>query len=165
MEDAVDVILGQWARACPGLDASPMGVVGRVSRLSRLLERGVKEFLAGRGLEPWEFDMLATLLRSGESHTMCMKDLSSSAMVSPGALTNRMDRLVERGLVDRRPAPGNRRMILVSLTPEGLRLVDDVLEGHLDNERDLLAGLDDDERAALAGLLRKLLVSLHDTDL
>ncbi|WP_319714109.1 MarR family winged helix-turn-helix transcriptional regulator [Nonomuraea angiospora] len=108
------------------MDVSPMGVIGRVSRALRLLERGVKEFFAEHGLEAWEFDMLATLLRN-EADTMCMKDLSAAAMVSPGALTNRMDHLVERGLVDRWPAPDNRRMTLVALTDEGRRVANDIL--------------------------------------
>ncbi|WP_188190967.1 MarR family winged helix-turn-helix transcriptional regulator [Nonomuraea sp. SYSU D8015] len=163
MDDAVDVILGQWARARPDVDVSPMGVIGRVSRASRLLERGVKEELAGHGLEAWEFDMLATLLRSGDGASMCMKDLSASAMVSPGALTNRMDHLVERGLVDRRPAPGNRRMTLVALTDEGRRVANEVLERHAANEHRLLSGLSAADRDALAALLRKLLLSLGDT--
>ncbi|MGW6502770.1 MarR family winged helix-turn-helix transcriptional regulator [Nonomuraea angiospora] len=162
MADAVDAILGQWARTRPDVDVSPMGVIGRVSRASRLLERGVKEFLAEHGLEAWEFDMLATLLRN-EADTMCMKDLSAAAMVSPGALTNRMDHLVERGLVDRWPAPDNRRMTLVALTDEGRRMANDILERHAANEAHLLRGLSFADREVLAGLLRKLLVSLGDT--
>jgi DNA-binding MarR family transcriptional regulator len=165
VDDAVDAILGQWARTRPDVDVSSMGVVGRVSRASRLLERGVKDFLAEHGLEAWEFDMLATLLRSSEDATMCMKDLSSSAMVSPGALTNRMDHLVRRGLVDRRPATHNRRMTLVSLTEEGRRVANDLIRLHAANEECLLSGLPQDDREALAGLLRKLLVSLGDTSL
>ncbi|MER6574439.1 MarR family transcriptional regulator [Nonomuraea sp. NPDC001023] len=164
MDDAVDVILGQWARTRPDVDVSPMGVIGRVSRASRLLERGVKDFLAEHGLEAWEFDMLATLLRSG-ADAMCMKDLSASAMVSPGALTNRMDHLVRRGLVHRWPAPNNRRMTLVALTDEGRRVADEMLVLHAANEERLLAGLSGGEREALAGLLRSLLVSLGDTSL
>ncbi|MGW2151989.1 MarR family winged helix-turn-helix transcriptional regulator [Nonomuraea sp. NPDC001699] len=164
MDDAVDAILGQWARTRPDVDVSPMGVIGRVSRASRLLERGVKDFLAEHGLEAWEFDMLATLLRSG-ADAMCMKDLSSSAMVSPGALTNRMDHLVRRGLVHRWPAPRNRRMTLVALTDEGKRVADEMLVLHAANEERLLAGLSEEERGALAGLLRTLLVSLGDTTL
>ncbi|MEV4391856.1 MarR family transcriptional regulator [Nonomuraea sp. NPDC049607] len=164
MDDAVDAILGQWARTRPDVDVSPMGVIGRVSRASRLLERGVKDFFAEHGLEAWEFDMLATLLRSG-ADAMCMKDLSSSAMVSPGALTNRMDHLVRRGLVHRWPAPHNRRMTLVALTDEGRRVADEMLVRHAANEERLLAGLSEEERGALAGLLRTLLVSLGDTTL
>lgn len=163
MDDAVDVILGQWARTRPDVDVSSMGVVGRVSRASRLLERGVKEFFAEHGLEAWEFDMLATLLRSGDNAQMCMKDLSASAMVSPGALTNRMDHLVKRGLVHRWPAPDNRRMTLVALTDEGRRVANDMLELHAANEERLLAGLSTPDREALGDLLRKLLLTLGDT--
>ncbi|MEV0237803.1 MarR family transcriptional regulator [Nonomuraea sp. NPDC050786] len=162
MGDAVDVILGQWARTRPDVDVSPMGVIGRVSRASRLLERGVKECLAEHGLEAWEFDMLATLLRS-DAASMAMKDLSAAAMVSPGALTNRMDHLVARGLVDRWPAPDNRRMTLVALTDEGRRVAGDVLERHAANQDRLLSGLSRADRDALAGLLRNLLISLGDT--
>ncbi|MEW9546783.1 MarR family winged helix-turn-helix transcriptional regulator [Nonomuraea sp. NPDC050783] len=161
MDDAIDEIIGQWARARPGVDVSPTGVVGRVSRASRLLERGVREFLAEHGLEAWEFDMLATLLRA-EDARMCMKDLSAVAMVSPGALTNRVDHLVERGLVDRGPAPRNRRMTLVALTEKGRRVADDLLERHAAHEARLLSGLSAGDRDALAALLRKLLLSLGD---
>ncbi|RVX47153.1 DNA-binding MarR family transcriptional regulator [Nonomuraea polychroma] len=163
MDDVVDTMLEQWACTRPDVDVSPLGVIGRVTRASRLLERGVKEFLAEHGLEAWEFDMLTTLLRSGDDATMCMKDVSAAAMISPGALTNRMDRLVERELVERRPAPGNRRMTLVTLTDEGRRLANDLLERHAAHEDRLLSGLSATDRDALAGLLRKLLLSLGDT--
>lgn len=165
MEDAVDTIAKQWADTRPDLDVSPMGVIGRLSRASRLLERGVKDFFAERGLEAWEFDMLATLLRSNAEHTMCMKDLAASALVSPGAATNRMDRLVERGLVTRWPMPSNRRMVVVALTEEGERLANELIEEHLANERRLLADLAPDEQRTMTALLRKLLVSLGDTEL
>ncbi|MFI6995500.1 MarR family winged helix-turn-helix transcriptional regulator [Nonomuraea wenchangensis] len=160
--DAVDEIIGQWALARPGVDVSPTGVIGRVTRASRLLDRAAREFLAEHGLEAWEFDVLATLRRA-ENVRMCMKDLSAAAMVSPGALTNRIDHLLDRGLVDRWPAPGNRRMTFVGLTDEGRRVADDVLERHAANEARLLSGLSTGDRDTLAALLRKLLLSLGDT--
>ncbi|MFI6320756.1 MarR family winged helix-turn-helix transcriptional regulator [Nonomuraea sp. NPDC050556] len=165
MRDAVDEISDQWARTRPDLDMSPMHVVGRLFRASRLLDRGVKEFFTQHGLEPWEFDMLATLLRSNTEHCLCMKDLTANALVSPGALTNRMDRLVERGLVHRTPAPDNRRMVLVYLTPDGERLVNEIMEAHLAHERELLAGLSKLDQEHLATILRGLLHSLGDTAL
>ncbi|WP_327087655.1 MarR family transcriptional regulator [Nonomuraea sp. NBC_01738] len=163
MEDAVDAIAKQWAVARPDLDVTPMSVVGRLSRASRLLEREIKDFFAAHNLEPWEFDMLATLLRSNLEHSMCMKDLAGSALVSPGALTNRMDRLVERGLVTRYPLPENRRMVIVTLTPEGERLANDLVALHMANEAALLSPLTAEEQQVLATALRKLLVSLGDT--
>ncbi|MQY08399.1 MarR family winged helix-turn-helix transcriptional regulator [Actinomadura macrotermitis] len=162
-EDGVDMILQQWQTVRPGLDCSPMGVVGRLSRASRLLERGVKEEFARHGLEPWEFDVLATLLRSGPPHTLTAGELSTASMVSSAALTNRVDRLVDKGLVDRAVDPAHRRRVLVSLTERGMRLVDDALGHHLANERRLLEGLSAADREQLTDLLRRLLVSLGDT--
>ncbi|MBG0827811.1 MarR family transcriptional regulator [Planomonospora sp. ID67723] len=163
MSDAVDRILGQWASVRPGLDVSAMAVVGRVSRASRLLERGVKAYFEEHGLEAWEFDVLATLLRA--DRTLCMSDLAGAAMVSSAALTNRIDRLVAKGLVTRATAEDNRRLVLVTLTDEGRRLATGLLDGHVANEQRLLDGLTPAERDQLAALLRKLLSSLGDTGL
>ncbi|RFU40171.1 MarR family transcriptional regulator [Actinomadura logoneensis] len=140
-----------------------MGVVGRLSRASRLLERALKDEFARHGLEPWEFDVLATLRRSGPPHVLCAGDLSAAAMVSSAALTNRVDRLVAKGLVERDVDPTHRRRVLISLSDEGVRLVDEVLEHHLANERRLLAPLSADQQNALTETLRTLLTTLGDT--
>ncbi|WP_345695945.1 MarR family winged helix-turn-helix transcriptional regulator [Kitasatospora terrestris] len=160
--DGVDAIIQQWNTVRPDLDVTPMAVVGRLSRASRLLERSVKDTLSAQGVEPWEFDVLATLLRSGPPHVLSAGALSSAAMVSSAALTNRIDRLVEKGLVDRALDPDHRRRMLISLTEQGLRLVNEAADHHLANERTQLAGLTDDEQQQLATLLRRLLVSLGD---
>ncbi|GGO06592.1 MarR family transcriptional regulator [Microbispora rosea subsp. aerata] len=163
--DTVDQILSQWARARPDVDCSPMGVAGRISRASRLLEKGIKEYFSGHDLEPWEFDVLATLFRSNPEHRLCMSDLAAAAMVSSAALTNRVDRLVARGLVHRETWPANRRMVLITLTDEGRAVVDSLLESHVANEERLLSGLTAEDREQLAALLRKLLTSLGDVRL
>lgn len=162
IHDAVDGILDQWARVRPDVDCSAMGLAGRISRASRLVDKGVKEYFAGHDLEPWEFDVLATLFRAGPDHRLCMSDLAVAAMVSSAALTNRVDRLVAKGLVHREVAPSNRRMVLITLTDEGRAVVDALLEGHVANEERLLAGLSAEDRALLSGLLCKLLASLGD---
>ncbi|MEU7899474.1 MarR family transcriptional regulator [Nonomuraea sp. NPDC049152] len=137
-------------------------MVSGLTRASRLLERGLKEYFSAHGLEPWEFDVLATLHRVG-GHS-CMTDLSNALLLSPGAATNRIDRLVAKDLVSRETAPGNRRMIIVTLTDEGLGLVTDLKGGRSTTERALLSGLAPDERSTLRELLGKLLVSLDDTE-
>ena len=161
-DDAVDQILGQWARVRPDVDCSAMGVAGRISRASRLLEKGIKEYFAGHGLEPWEFDVLATLFRSHPDQRLCMSELATAAMVSSAALTNRVDRLIAKGLVHREVSPSNRRMVLITLTDEGRTVVDDLLEGHVATEERMLSGLTTEDRDHLAGLLCKLLTSLGD---
>jgi DNA-binding MarR family transcriptional regulator len=165
MADAVDAIIAMWAREKPELDAAPMGIVGRISRLSRLLDKELKDFFAGHGLEFWEFDVLATLRRSGEPYELSAGALLKTAMVTSGAITNRVDRMETKGLVQRVPDPGDRRGVRIRLTPAGLELIDKLMPLHVANERRLLAVLGDDERGALADLLRALASGLGDTSL
>ena len=162
MGDHVERVLQQWHAERPDLDVSPMGVVGRIQRASRLLERGLAENFAGHGLQVWEFDILATLRRSGPPYGLTAGALSSSAMITSGAVTNRIDRLVARGLVTRETDPDNRRSVVITLTDSGWQLVEDVLPSHVTNEERLLSVLDADEQEQLAGLLERLLVGLGD---
>src|SRR5262249_4919367 len=159
--DAVDRIAGQWAAVRPDVDVSPMQVIGRVSRLSRLIDRRLAENFARHGLENWMYDVLATLLRAGEPYELTAGDLVRQSMVTTGAVTNRIDRLAERGLVERAPA-GDRRKVIVRLTPAGLDLVDEVVTGHMATERALLAALSPRQQADLAALLRTALLALGD---
>jgi DNA-binding MarR family transcriptional regulator len=142
-----------------------MGVVGRISRLSRLLDKELKDFFAGHGLEFWEFDVLATLRRSGAPFELSAGTLLKSAMVTSGAITNRVDRMAAKGLVQRLPDPGDRRGVRIRLTPDGLALIDKLMPLHVANERRLLAALGAEDSEALAGLLRILATGLGDTSL
>lgn len=161
--DRVDGFMQQWAQTRPDLDVSPMEVVGRISRAARLLERSVSEVLEGEGLNMGEFDLLATLRRSGDPYQLTPGRLVASSMVTSGAITARLDRLVEKGLVTRETDPSNRRSVIVTLTPEGLVLVDRTVELHVANEERLLAPLNRRQRDQLAGLLRTLLHGHGDT--
>ncbi|MFJ6797326.1 MarR family winged helix-turn-helix transcriptional regulator [Streptomyces sp. NPDC091268] len=160
--DGVDRITAQWRTVRPDLDTSPMALIGRLSRASRLLERGIKENLAAHGVEPWEFDVLATLLRSGPPHVLSAGELSSAAMVSSAALTNRIDHLVGKGWVERAVDPTHRRRVLISLTPTGRDLTNRLVEHHLIGEENQLTGLTTAERDHLTTLLRRVLLTLGD---
>lgn len=162
MADAVDVILAQWGRERPDLDVSPMGVIGRISRAQMLLSRELKDFFAERGLENWEFDVLATLRRNGAPYELTAGALLKSAMVTSGAITNRIDRMEARGLVERVRDAGDRRSVRIRLTGRGLAVVDEAVGLHVANEDRLLAALDPADRERLAGTLRTLLESLGD---
>lgn len=160
--DSVDVILEQWAAMRPDLDCSPVGVVGRLSRAARLLERGIRDTLAEHDLESWEFDVLATLERAGAPHTLTAGELSHTAMVSAAAQTHRVDRLVARGLVHREVDPGSRRRVLIRLSDEGRTVVNRAMEDHVANERALLSDLTATDQERLTATLRRLLLSLGD---
>ena len=146
--DAVDHIVEQWAVVRPDLDSSPIGIIGRVSRLSRLVDRRLAENFATFGLENWMYDVLATLRRGGAPYELTAGDLVRRTMVTTGAITNRIDRLAERGLVERRAAADDRRKVIVRLTADGLRLVDQVADAHMATEHEILGGLTDRQRDA-----------------
>jgi DNA-binding MarR family transcriptional regulator len=151
----------QWHAVRPDVDVSPMGVIGRVSRLSRLVDRHLSENFARHGIEAWMFDVLATLRRSGEPYELSAGDLMRRTMVTTGAVTNRIDRLEERGLAER-VGTADRRKVLVRLTKKGLDLVDEVVAGHMATEREILAVLSPHQQQELTNLLRTTLLGLGD---
>jgi DNA-binding MarR family transcriptional regulator len=156
--DAVDRITAQWRRERPDLDSTPMEVIGRITRVSALIERELERVFAQHGLAGGDFDVLATLRRSGAP--VSPGELSRSSMVSTGGMTKRLDRLETLGLVRRDPNPQDRRGRLIALTDEGRVLIDRAVEAHLENENRLLANLPTAKREHLAALLRELLTAL-----
>lgn len=158
--DGVDVILEQWGRERPDLDPSPIGVIGRISRLARELEQRLERVYREQGLEPGWHDLLATLRRSGPPFRLRPTELTSALMLTSSGTTKRLDRLEQAGLITRMPDPEDRRGTLITLTPAGHRLIDAATEAHLDNERRLLGALTDAEQRRLADLLRKLQLEL-----
>ncbi len=153
--DHVGRILARWAEERPDLDVSPMGVIGRLHRLAALLDGELRPVFAGMGLGDGEFDLLATLRRSGEPYELTAGQLAASAMVTSGAVTKRVDRLVAAGHVERTVCADDARSRRIRLTPSGRGVVDEALERHVANEHRLLAGLTDADRTRLAGLLEK----------
>jgi DNA-binding MarR family transcriptional regulator len=156
--DAVDRITAQWRRERPDLDSSPIEVIGRISRLSTLLQRELERVFAQHGLAGSDFDVLATLRRSGDRLTP--GELTRSTMVTTGGMTKRLDRLESLGLLRREPDPRDRRGKQIALTDEGRTLVDRAVEAHLQNEERLLANLSGAKRGELAALLRELLITV-----
>jgi DNA-binding MarR family transcriptional regulator len=158
MRDEVDRLVEAWRRERPDLDLEPMEVLSRVSRLGHHLDRARRLAFTEHGLESWEFDVLAALRRAGTPYERSPGRLLKETLVTSGTMTNRVDRLVARGLVDRMPDPHDRRGVLVRLTPAGRARVDGALEGLLARERALLAGLDTAQQRTLARLLHTLVV-------
>ena len=160
MRDRVDTVLEQWKRERPDLDASPVAVVGRVSRLSRALEDRLEPVYEQHGLDGGLFDVLAALRRQGPPFRLSPRELADASMLSSSATTKRLDRLERAGLIVRKPDPNDRRGVSIELTPTGRKVIDAAYPQHMANEDRLLAPLTKTERRQLAGLLRKLLASL-----
>ena len=141
MEDEVDRLVAAWRRERPDLDVEPLEVLSRVSRLARHLDRARRLAFAEHSLEPWEFDVLTALRRAGTPYQLSPGQLLTQTLVTSGTMTNRIDRLTKKGLVERLPDPSDRRGVLVRLTDEGQDRADQALAGLLDQERAILAEL------------------------
>jgi DNA-binding MarR family transcriptional regulator len=163
-QDYVQQLIAQWQRQRPEVDVAPMGVIGRISRLSRLLERQIEELFIAHGLQGGRFDVLAALVRAGEPHRLTPTQLYNSLLVSSGAITNRIDRLVDEGLVTRGSHARDRRSLPVQLTAAGRDRLDQALIAHVKNEEELLSSLDSEERDLLSQILRRWLIALGDLD-
>jgi DNA-binding MarR family transcriptional regulator len=154
--DEVDRIVGAWVRERPDLDFAPLQVLSRVGRLARHLDRARRTAFTASGLESWEFDVLSALRRAGSPYQLSPKALLQQTLVSSGTMTNRIDRLVTRALVERRTDPNDGRGILVTMTDDGRQRVDTAISTLLVSENELLDGLSAGDQERLAGLLRKL---------
>lgn len=152
--DHVDEIVGEWAVERPDVDASPMQVLGRLSRIAAHLDAELLAVFRRFGLGEGEFDILATLRRGGEPFARTPGELARHTMVTTGAVTKRVDRLMASGLVSRSASDDDGRGRVVTLTREGRRVIDEALVAHLTNEERLLSGLDADQRRTLEALLR-----------
>jgi DNA-binding MarR family transcriptional regulator len=158
--DRLDELAGQWAVERPDLDSGVMAEVARILTVARLMGGRIAEYAAEHGLQVGEADVLLTLRRAGSPYRLSPTALADSLLISTGAMTNRLDKLEARGLVSREPNPDDRRALEIQLTAKGRKLVDDVVGGHVENEREMLSALTDREREQLTRTLRKLLAHL-----
>ena len=160
--DAVDRILEQWKRERPDLDCSPMGPIGRLKRCALLLEPRVESAFIRHDLVGWEFDMLATLRRPGSPFILSPTQLFSTLMITSGTMTHRLKALEKRGFITRLPDPDDARSLLVALTEAGRERIDEAVESHVENERQLLAGLSTEQRQQLDRALKVFMRLLEE---
>ncbi|MFD6972806.1 MarR family winged helix-turn-helix transcriptional regulator [Streptomyces sp. NPDC059949] len=159
-KDAVDAITAQWFAVRPDLDTAPMAVFGRIYRISKAVGDAVEERYARFGISRGEFDVVATLRRSGDPYTLSPRQLSATLMLTTGGMTGRLDKLEKAGLLCRKPDPHDRRGLQVTITDRGLALVDEAVGAGLEVQRAALTGFTDEEVDTFTGLLRKLLAGV-----
>ncbi len=162
--DHVDRVLQQWRRERPDLEVAPMGLIGRVKRLSHHLAQEMNKTFAEHGLNLASFDVLATLRRSGQPYCLPPSELLVSTMVTSGTMTNRIDQLVKAGYVERLSNDADGRSVLISLTKEGFAVIDAAVSDHVKTQARLTAGLSASEFQRLNRLLARFLATLEDGD-
>lgn len=138
-----------------------MGILGRIARLAKTYDAFNATTFAPFGLQPDEFDVLATLRRHGAPYALNPRELLKTMMVASGTMTHRLDKLERADLIRRGADPSDRRGVLVRLTPKGKRIVDTAVEAHVRRQAELLADLSEADRTRLADLLRRLAVGVE----
>ncbi len=162
--DSIDMFLAEWRRERPDLDPWPLAIIGRVSRLSSHLQRRAEAWLAPLGLT-WEtFSLIASLRRAGAPYEQKPSDLLRLSLLTSGAMTNRIDRVEEQGLVQRLADPNDRRGVIVKLTPAGRALADKAIARHFKAAAALLGGMTRAEREQLGALLTGLLQTIEQPE-
>ncbi|HWE73763.1 MAG TPA: MarR family transcriptional regulator [Stellaceae bacterium] len=159
--DRADTAVAQWRRERPDLPSLPMALLGRLSEAAeRVMRDHLNPLFAASGLQPGEFDVLATLRRAGDPYMLSPTQLYEALMISSGGMTARLDRLERAGLTERHPDPNDRRGKLIALTAQGRALVDATLTKHVANEENILAALSAADQEKLNQLLKKLIAAL-----
>ena len=160
--DHVGRIQAQWRHERPDLDVSPQGVFGRLHRLADRLREELDVEFRRRGLGEGEFDVLAALRRAGAPYELAPGEVARHTMVTTGAASKRIDRLVEQGLVTRRVRDDDARGRVIGLTEAGKRVIDEAFTAHMANEHRLLEPLNAMERRALERVLTKWLAAFEE---
>lgn len=158
----VDTALAQWQKEMPSLHLETMGLIARIGHISRYISHDIlTPFFQSYRLQHGEFDVLASLRRSGEPYTLSPTQLFELLMISSGGMTNRLDRLEKAGYIERLPNPEDRRSKLVKLSPEGKALIDEMMPAHVSNEEKALEGLSREERQQLNQLMSRWVAHLE----
>ncbi|QDG77950.1 MarR family winged helix-turn-helix transcriptional regulator [Labrenzia sp. PHM005] len=155
----------QWQKEIPEIrnQLTPMVVLGRLNEASQVMSN---DFLtpayAKIGLKIGEFDVLATLVRSGPPYKLTPTELYRTTMMSSGGMTARLDKLEKAGLVERCPHPEDRRALTVCVTDKGLDLIKGMMPDYVKAQATAVEGLTTDEQDQLSGLLEKLIRSANE---
>ena len=157
----VDTVLEQWRRERPDLNVGPMGLIGRLKRIGRHLEREMEKTFAEHGLNLAKFDVLATLRRNGLPYRLSPGDLITKTMVTSGTMTNRVDQLVRAGYVERFKNPDDGRSVMIALTKQGFKVIDAAVTDHVENLARLTSGLTENEAKRLDRALGRYLTTLE----
>jgi DNA-binding MarR family transcriptional regulator len=161
----VDQVTDDVARMYPGVEATGLPIVGRVLRLAQLLQARREEQLAGFGLTAADFDVLATLRRTGGAGPVNVRDLQRAMMLSSSGITKRLDRLERAQLLRRQSDPTDRRGVLIALTDSGIEIIDAAIPAVSEAESEIVRGAvaNGKERSRVEGALRALILAREPT--
>ncbi|MCG9546109.1 MarR family transcriptional regulator [Vibrio sp. Isolate33] len=152
--DAIDRVVEQWAKEKPELETEPMAMMGRIMRIAKYMETQVADLHKKYDMKLGEFDVLATLRRSGKPYRLTPSELIGSMMLTSGAMTNRLDKLEAKELISREHSKEDRRSVSVKLTKDGLVLIDEMMTEHVEMQKKLVKSLSASQKKNTNQLLK-----------
>ena len=158
-KDLIDSLISEWKEERSDLDASAMEVVGRILKLSKILEKRASKVLSVYNIHYTDLDVLATVRRSGKPYELTPSQLMKSVLITSGAMTALLNRLTKLELIYRSPDPKDGRIKSVGLTHKGVELIDKAIETRFIEASDSIKILSKTENSAFSILLKKLLKS------
>ncbi|MBW2424759.1 MAG: MarR family transcriptional regulator [Deltaproteobacteria bacterium] len=160
--DWIDDLSRAWSREYPDFDTASFPPLVRLARLGLLIERFQQEVVAPFEISAGDYGVLAALRRAGRPYALKPSNLYVRLHRSSGGMTKTLKKLEEQGLVERSPDPNDGRGSLVSLTPAGLALQDEIFQAFLLASQSLLAPLSESRLSADDEALRELLAIFEE---
>src|SRR5438094_1986216 len=159
--DHIDRFLARLeAVGLPDIDLEVEGMVDRIGSINKRVKKGMETILAEHDLTWPEWHVMSRL-RLHADRRSSPGELAEDLEISSGAMTSRLDRLEHQGFVRRLPDLGDRRGIVIELTPEGQAAWDRAAGIAARREAFFASALTKTEQRQLNKLLRKLLVALE----
>ncbi len=153
-------IAAAWQRERPGVPVESIEIVTPLWRLAKLLADDRRRVLQGCGVDPATLDLLSVLRRAGPPYRVSTREIARRALVTAGAISQRVARAEREGLVERSAAGRGSRAVIVALTARGHALVERTVDQVLGREAQLVGVLAPADRALLAALLGRLLTDV-----
>jgi DNA-binding MarR family transcriptional regulator len=149
-------IAASWRQELPGVGAEGIEIITPLWRIAKVLADDRRRTLVSLGIDSATLDLVGVIRRAGPPYELTTREIARRTLITPGAVSQRVARAEESGLIERAPSPASRRAVAVRLTDAGHALINATVRPLLDHEADLIAVLTGDERRVLTAVLAKL---------
>lgn len=153
--DLIDQLRDEWNQEDSKLDTSAMDIVGRIIKLGNIWSVQVNTIMKPFGLKYTEFDIIATLRRSGKPYELTPTQLCNSILLTSGAMTTALNRVEKSGLIERTLSASDKRVKTARLTPKGIKLAHQAAEKRFELASNQIQKISGKNRQILSALLRE----------
>ncbi|WP_077302988.1 MarR family winged helix-turn-helix transcriptional regulator [Virgibacillus pantothenticus] len=122
-------------------------------KASKALQEHVMEDIKNYGMKTSEFTILETLYHKGKQ---TVREISDSVLIKTGSITYVIDRLEEKGMLQREHCQKDRRVVYIDITDEGKNLMDEIFPKHQKVIEELFMDISDEQKQTVIDVLKKV---------